>query len=56
MRRPYLEKFFSTPQKVDVLILNKDLEFEGINQQYINNISEKGISSYPSNRDAKYLP
>ena len=36
--KEYLEKFFSTPRKVDILLLNPKFEFEGMKEQYINNI------------------
>lgn len=36
--KEYLEKFFSTPRKVDILLLNPKFEFKGMKEQYINNI------------------
>ena len=34
----YLEKFFSEPKKVDILLLSPKFKFESMNDQYINNI------------------
>ena len=36
--KEYLEKYFSTPRKVDILLLNPKFEFEKMKDQYINNI------------------
>lgn len=36
--KEYLEKYFSTPQKIDILLLNPKFEFAEMNNQYINNI------------------
>lgn len=34
----YLEKFFSTPKKIDILLLSPKFRFESMADQYINNI------------------
>lgn len=36
--KKYFEEFFLTPKKVDILLLNPKFEFEGMKNQFINNI------------------
>lgn len=52
--KEYLEKYFSTPRKVDILLLNPKFEFDKMKDQYINNIlfisdnEEDSIRGYDS--------
>ena len=36
--KDYLEKYFSTPKKVDILLINSNFEFKDMKNQYIDNI------------------